>query len=250
MSYILQSIPLTLSYRAKLICPLNALHGSMKLPEHIKQTFLKTLKGDITIHDFEQWLYADTELQHLLKPGDHDDLISLNYNKSGAVHELHRLLQKHVSLTEFETYRLLGLLKEAQQKTDRLPYILMEFYELYRRGYHFFEDLGLGMGLSVTVPKVQTAAQTWQELTPEQQTRILQNFHPELDECLARATDWLETEKIIPTGMQPHTGRYTYEDHRTEAEKKSLLWTTETEDKAKGFSIRRNRLDDKAEGSI
>lgn len=216
------------------------------LPQDIKERFYKTIKGDITLDAFEQWLYADKELEKHLKSDDYLDLMSLSFKKSGAKYELWSLLKKHIDLGEFEAYKMLGLLYEAKQKTERLPYILMEFYDLYCKGYNFFQDLGLGIGLAVEVPRVNnTTADTWDELTSEQQKELLDSFSPELEECIEQVIIWLETKKIILTGEQDEIGHYDYEDYRTEEERKSKLWVTVSEDKGAGFSANKNTLWDK-----
>lgn len=216
------------------------------LPQNIKEQFYKTIKGDISLDDFEQWLYADEELEKYLKSDDYLDLISLSFKKSGAKYELWKLLKKHIDLGEFETYKMLGLLYEAKQKTERLPYILMEFYDLYCRGYDFFQDLGLGIGLTVKVPTVNDiTANTWNDLTSEQQKEIVEFFSPELEECIEQVIYWLEKKRIVLTGEQDEIGHYEYKDLRTEEEKKSKLWVTVSEDKATGFSVSKNTLWDK-----
>jgi hypothetical protein len=213
------------------------------LPQDITERFYKTIKGDIHIDDFEQWLYADKELEKVLNSNDYLDLISLSYKKSGAKYELWNLLNKHIDLGEFETYKILELLKEAQLKTDRLPYILMEFYDLYCKGYNFLQDLGLGIGLAVVVPRVSnTSADIWDELTLGQQNELLDSFYPELEECIKDVIDFLEAKKIILTGEQDFMGHYGYEDLRTEVERKSKLWTLVSEDETTAFSSYENKL--------
>lgn len=221
----------------------------MTLPQDIKERFYKTIKGDISLDDFEQWLYSDKELEKHLNSNDYLDLISLSFKKSGAKYELWNLLKEHIDLGEFEKYKILGLLNEAKQKTERLPYILMEFYDLYCRGYNFFQDLGLGIGLAVEVPRVNNMkGDTWDELTTEQQKELLESFSPELEECIEKVIYWLETKKIILTGEQDEIGHYEYKDLRTEEDKKSKLWVTVSEDKKTGFSASKNTLWDKQTG--
>ena len=194
------------------------------LPQDIKERFYKTIKGDISLDDFEQWLYTDKELEKYLNSDDYLDLISLSFKKSGAKYELWNLLKKHIDLGEFEKYKMLGLLNEAKQKTKRLPYILMEFYDLYCKGYNFLQDLGLGIGLAVKVPRVDnTIADTWDDLTTGQQKELLESFSPELEYCIEQVIYWLETKKIILTGEQDEIGHYDYKDLRTEEEIKSKL---------------------------
>lgn len=213
------------------------------LPKDIKERFYQTIKGDISVDDFEQWLYADKELEKYLNADDYLDLIALNFKKSGAKYELWNLLKKHIDIGAFETWKMLGLLYEAKQKNERLPYILMEFYDLYCKGYYFLQDLGLGIGLAVEVPTVNnTATETWDELTTEQQKERLDSFSPDLEECIEQVINWLETKKIILTGKQDEIGHYGYEDLRTEREKKSKLWVTISEDKKTGFSASKNTL--------
>jgi hypothetical protein len=66
---------------------------------------------------------------------------------------------------------------KRNRKTERLPYILMEFYDLYCKGYYFLQDLGLGIGLAVEVPRVNNAiADTWDELTCRATRRTLGQF--------------------------------------------------------------------------
>ncbi len=194
------------------------------LPQDMKERFYKTIKGDISLDDFEQWLYTDKELEKYLNSDDYLDLISLSFKKSGAKYELWNLLKKHIDLGEFEKYKMLGLLNEAKQKTKRLPYILMEFYDLYCKGYNFLQDLGLGIGLAVKVPRVDnTIADTWDDLTTGQQKELLESFSPELEYCIEQVIYWLETKKIILTGEQDEIGHYDYKDLRTEEEIKSKL---------------------------
>lgn len=196
-----------------------------KLPQDIKERFFDTIKGDITPDAFEQWLYSDKELENHLSPDDYLDLVSFNFKGSGAKYELSNLLKKHIDPGEFETYKMLGLLYEAKLKNDRLPYILREFYDLYCKGYGFLQDLGLGIGMALEVPRVDnSAADTWEELTTKQQRELLDSFSPDLEECLDQAICWLETRKIIPTGEQTDIGYWKYEDLRTEAERKSRFW--------------------------
>ncbi len=211
------------------------------LPQYIKERFFKTIKGDNSLDDFEQWLYADKKLEKYLNPDDYLDLISLNFKQRAAKHELWNLLKKHIDIGEFETYKMLGLLNEAKQRTKRLPYILMEFYYLYCKGYNFFQELGLGFGLSVEAPRVNNkTADTWDELTSQQQKELLESFSPELEEYIEQVIYWLNTKKIILTGEQDEIGHYEYKDLRNEEEKKSNLWLTISEDKETRFSASGN----------
>lgn len=221
------------------------------LPQNIKEQFFKTIKGDISLLDFEQWLYDNKEIEKHLDSDDYLNLISINFKNGRAKYDLWKFLKKYIGLEEFEKYKMLELLNEAKQKTEQLPYILMEFYDLYCKGYSFIQDLGLGIGLAVEVPRVNnTTVNTWDELTTEQQKELLDSFSPELEDCIEKAINWFETKKIILTGEQNDLGHYEYQDLRTEKKKKSHLWVIVSEDKKTGFSTSKNLLWEKLKDKI
>ena len=216
------------------------------LPQDIKERFYKTIEGDISPADFEQWLYADKELANHLEPDDYLELVSFGFKKSGARYELGALLRKHINAEEYETYKMLELLYEARLKNKRLPYILMDLYDLYCKGYDFLKDLGLGIGLAIEVPTGKYAsAETWDELTPRQQKELIESFSPELEECIEQLIHWLEAKEIVLTGEQNHIGHYIYRDQRTEEEKKSRFWVAITGDESADLPRRKNILWDR-----
>jgi hypothetical protein len=185
------------------------------LPQSLKELFYRTITGEMPLLDFEQWLYASDEVERLLPADDYLALLTLNYHKSGAKYELTKLLKQHIDLGDLETYKLLKLLQEAILKTPQLPFILMAFYNLYCRGYYFLQDLGLGYGLAVDAPWVKnTTANTWDELTSNQQAELLASFSPGLERELDRVQHWLVTGQIILTGEYDERGHHTYCDLR------------------------------------
>ncbi len=78
-----------------------------EIPKSIKEIFYKTIKGDIPINDFEQWLYNDKELEKLLKLDDYLELILLKFNKSGAKYELWNLLKNTLILENLKLIKCL-----------------------------------------------------------------------------------------------------------------------------------------------
>jgi hypothetical protein len=188
------------------------------LPQEITSKFYKTIRGDISIDDFEQWLYMDEDLEKLLRPDDYLDLISLNFKKSGAKYELWDLLKKHIDLKEFEKYKMLELLREAKQKTSRQPDALIEIYDLCYKGYDFLQELAWEYGLLIVCPNFNNTPETWEELTESQQKEIIDSFSPRLAKDIDKVIEWIETEKIILMGEQNKIACYYYEDLRTERE--------------------------------
>lgn len=169
----------------------------MKLPAPITQYIYQTLSGNVSLQDFEQWVYASKELEAFLSADDYLDLISLNYRKDGAVHALHRLLSKHVDLGDFERYKLLEMLAETRQQNENLPYLLMEFYALYCRGYKFLLALGT-LGLTVKVPTAGNYLKSWEELTASEKQETLALVLPSLKQEIDLVAHWLLTGQIVP----------------------------------------------------
>ena len=72
---------------------------------------------------------------------------------------------------------MIRLLEEALKRTEKLPYILMEFYDLYCHGYTFLNDLGLGYGLMCEVPSPSRySADSWDELKDSEKKKLLDSF--------------------------------------------------------------------------
>ena len=187
----------------------------MELPSEIKNKFFRALTGDIAMEVFEMWVYSDTKLEKYLSSDAYMELISLSYKK-GDKYELRKFLKNYIDEGELEAHKMLNLLKEAQLKTSRLPYILIELYDLYCKGYDFLQNIALQFGLAVAAPTVaNSTADSWEELTIEQQNEILKSFSSKLDDCIDEAINWLETKKIIITGEQNEIGHFQYKDLRT-----------------------------------
>jgi hypothetical protein len=189
------------------------------LPTDIKEFFFKTIKGDISLGEFERWVYASENLEAILDADDYLEIISLNYKMSGARHELYKILKRLIDIGEFETYKMLELLNEAKLKTERLPFVLMEFYDLYCDGYGFLQELGLVYGLRLEVNPSQYSADNWCDLTAKEKQDLLNSFSPQLEVAIQQVIDWLTSKQIVLTGEQNEIGHYQYDDFRTETER-------------------------------
>ena len=189
----------------------------MNLPTDIKKTFFETLHGDISVLEFEQWLYADRQLECILTLEDYLDLISYGYKGDRVKYGLYKLLEKHIDKGEYEKWKLIRLLHKALRRDKDLPQILMTFYDLYCKGYDFLDNLGLGYGLAVKVPYSQ--ADSWNELTAVQQLNLINSFYPGIENEIKKVIKWLDSGKVILTGIQDEYNYFGYIDNRKEEEK-------------------------------
>jgi hypothetical protein len=192
----------------------------MTLPTDVKQVFFETIEGDKSVLEFERWLYANTDLEKVLDSTSYLELISIGYNNSAAKYELKILLEQLIDTGEYETWRLVRMLTQALQRDQNLPNLLMAFYDLHWHGYTFLEDLGLRYGLTVEVPYSDSTC--WNDLSAEQQQKLLAGFYPHLNSDLKTVLDWLDSGNIVLTGNKDQYGHYVdYLDNRTVEEKKS-----------------------------
>ena len=195
----------------------------MTLPADIKQIFFDTLQGDKNLLEFEQWLYADKQLENVLSPDDYLELISFSYKRDNAKYDLYNILEKYFGKDEYEKMRILNLLGKALNRDKELPQILMTFYDLYCKGYNFFDNLGLGYGLAIEAPYPQ--ADNWDELNLAQQYNLLSSFYPGIEIEIKKVVSWLENGTIILTGAKDEYNHFVYIDNRTEIEKRPTSFT-------------------------
>lgn len=196
----------------------------MKLPTDIQEIFFDTLSGDKTILEFEGWLYSDTRLESILQPEDYLELISFGYKSDTAKKWLPRLLEKYIDKGELEKRRINRLLTKALNRDQDLPQILMSFYDMYCKGYNFFDNLGLGYSLRVEVPGRNNYQETWDDLTEPEKERLLNSFYPELDTEIKKVISWLDTGKIVLKGNKDEYNHFEYIDNRTELERQPTAY--------------------------
>lgn len=176
----------------------------------------------LSMSDFEQWVYDSSELQALFTPEDYLFLISINYKSKHARVELEKIVDKYINYGKFETLKVINLLNKALNKDEDIGNILRQFYDMYCNGYYFFEDLGLGYGLSCEVPLKY--ANSWEELSQGQKSDILNGFYPQIESDIKRALDWINNKRIVLTGIKNDLNRWEFIDNRSPDEKKSTVW--------------------------
>lgn len=195
-------------------------HDNAQLPPYIKQVFSNTLNGTMTVPEFEQWLYAEKQLEQLMDEYDYLDLIAYPY-KTGAQNGLFQLLEKHIGKGEQEIMRMQHLLDKALNRDRSLPEILDSFYDMYCKGYYFLEELGMNYGLRIGFPQVNSDYDTWETLNTAEQNALLESFYPELETELIKVISWLDNGKIILTGIRDEYERLDFIDNRDAAEQQT-----------------------------
>ncbi|HTH57953.1 MAG TPA: hypothetical protein VL728_18020 [Cyclobacteriaceae bacterium] len=195
-----------------------------KLTDEDKIVFFKTMHGDISLIEFEKWVYENKDLEKIIPAESYFGLIEMNYRKSGAKYDLFRKLESIVSLGEYQRWKLNIILDKALLKDDSFPRLMIEFYDLYCDGYHFLNDLGLGYGLMFAVPPSKYKVDSWDELTSDQKAELSNGLFPEIGNEILKVKDWIDRGKIVLTGKKNELDRHDFKDLRTDEEKKSGVW--------------------------
>lgn len=186
----------------------------------LEYKYLELLDNNLSIKEFEQWVYQSDDLKILLSSDDYINLISLDYNSKYISYEIDKISDKYIDSGKLETMKIKALLTRALQKDEKIDDILRKLYYMYCDGYYFLQDLGLGYGLSCEVPSF---ANSWEELSVQQRTSIIDSFYPKLEYDLRRALDWIESKKVILIGKQNDINLWLYIDNRNNEEKKSTV---------------------------
>jgi len=188
--------------------------------------------NNLEIEKFESWIYSYEDLESILNEEDYIELISLNFNNRYIKYEIQKILDRYIDYSKFEKKRVLSLLYIALESRNDLPDALRSFYYMYCDGYYFFEDLGLGYGLTCQVPPSNYCAETWEELNDKEQNEIINSFYPYVERDIKRAINWIERDKIILTGIKNELEHWKFIDNRTDEEKKSVVLTEESSNNA------------------
>lgn len=115
----------------------------MSLTEEIELSFFRFLNGEISLEDFEQWIYATPELETYLGEATYFEFAAFDFRQSGAKYELGKLIEVHGFLPKFYTWKLKQQLQSLLDHTMDPVNVFEDFYELYCHGYSFLQNLGM-----------------------------------------------------------------------------------------------------------
>lgn len=189
-----------------------------KLPLDIQIQFFKVYNNEISIPDFERWLYSKKELEQLLDSDTYIDLISLNFKDRHVKHEMGKIIDPFLNFGKFEERKLRKILTDLIDRNDDFAKSLIDTYDLYCSGYNFFDNLGLGYGLTFSEDFWDYT--DWESLTSEQQNSRIDRIYPSVKRDAELVLKWLDEAKVVPTGETDDIGDYQYIDKRTHSERK------------------------------
>ncbi|WP_421754103.1 hypothetical protein [Croceimicrobium sp.] len=187
-----------------------------ELPFDVQNQFFQVLNKEISVADFEKWLYSKKELEQLLGYDSYIDLISLNFKDRYILHEMAKIVNPFLDFGEFEERKLKNILSDLINRKDDFAKSLIETYYLYCSGYSFFHNLGLGYGLTFSEDFWNFS--DWEILTSEQKNGRIDRIYPGVKREAELILQWIDEGKIVLNGEKDEFGQYQFLDKRTNTE--------------------------------
>lgn len=136
-----------------------------KLNDTTKYIFFRLLDGDLTVKDFEQWVYKSSDtLETELQSDFHLDLISFDYNQKDAFRQLQEKIKIHIDTNEFNIWRTKRLLTDIIENKIDLVLATRKLRDLYFETGETFIPTTLGIGYESVLDDVPIPAeyQLWE----------------------------------------------------------------------------------------
>lgn len=125
------------------------------LSDVTKLLFFRFLDCELSIQDFEKWVYSSSDdLETELQPDFYFSLISFNYHQKSAVPLLTDLLKKHIIVDEFDIWRTKKLLTDIIEGKIDLVLATRKLRELYLETGENFIPTKLGVGYESVLDEV------------------------------------------------------------------------------------------------
>lgn len=126
----------------------------MPLSEINKVAFYKYLNADISIHEFEMFVYHQPDLEMQLEQSVYDFLLRFDYNSIDSANQLTNFIKSLLpNESDYEIWRLTQALNRLITEPDKLDLNLQIIYDLYcgelqpngqrKYAYKFLQHIGL-----------------------------------------------------------------------------------------------------------
>ncbi|MGE6488686.1 hypothetical protein [Paenisporosarcina sp. NPDC076898] len=183
---------------------------------NIQKQFYKIYKGQISISEFEEWLYKTQEIESIFGNDFYFSLLDLDYRNKNIKIELEKLIEMKIPFDEFEQTRIISLLENIKYEKDDIVEILEQLYDDYCSGYSFLRYLGLTYITGIDeLPKLQQKDE-WDKKEFDSKREILNSIKPKIINEAMRLLSFFQEGllKIIEVND--------YSDYRKEEEKIEL----------------------------
>lgn len=187
--------------------------------EDVELIFYNVIKNQVSIVEFEKWLYNINEdvIDNNFGENFYLQLISINYKNKFSRYELEKFIYSQISFDKFELSTLKFLLKSLINGTRDMVDLLEIFYDLYCKGYYFLRSLGLIFVLYEIdeIPRLSNR-ELWDESSFNKKRDILNELSPKLVTEAKRILEFLDN------GLIKIIDEFKYEDLRKDEDKIEL----------------------------
>lgn len=182
------------------------------------------MMAEVTVQDFESWVYESRALQEALKEDDYQQFIEFNYKSADARYELYNLIEIFIEPVEFYQHYLLSLVEKLEVDDYQVfPQALMECYEIYCRGCDFLNDLGLGVGLCLVSPNTLYKAESWEELSEENKIQLVDSLDKKkINALISLFRKWVQNNEVQIL-RKDEDNLFIVKDNRSVFDKRSRL---------------------------
>lgn len=192
----------------------------MKVSKNNKLQFLKFLNDEISIEDFEQWIYTESSLEEELGDNYYLELIEFNFHKSAAKYELSKIINNIIGEGEIYLYQINQILDSIEEglksNQDLLATSLIKTYDLYCDGLDFLEGLGMGYGLYIQTAPEDFHKWEWNKLTEEEKKEVMSALKfDDIPRQVREIKNWLNNGEVIITGKINDLGHLEFIDNRS-----------------------------------
>ncbi|MGF9977308.1 hypothetical protein [Viridibacillus arvi] len=188
----------------------------MNSKTNIQKQFYKIYKGQISISEFEEWLYKTQEIESIYGNDFYFNLLDLDYRKKHIKNELEKLIEMKIPFDEFEHTRIISLLENIIYEKGDIVEILEQLYDDYCSGYSFLRYLGLSYITGIDVfPKLQQKDE-WDKNEFDSKREILNSIKPKIIDEAKRLLSFFQK------GLIKIIEENDYSDYRKEEEKIEL----------------------------
>ena len=191
-----------------------------KFPKHIQIEFFKLLNEELSIENFEQWVYNTKELEDCFDQADYIEFVSLNFKDRHVIHEMKKVVNKYLDFGEFEKRKIDKILNDLVIKSDDFAKSLIATYDLYCDGYYFLDNIGIGYGLTFADDFYDFT--DWTKLPTYEKTKRIEAIYEGVKSEAEKLRDLLHRKKVILTGEVDNLGHFDYIDKRKAEEKKPI----------------------------
>jgi hypothetical protein len=215
----------------------------MDSKRELENQYLELHLAKLTVAAFEAWIYTAEGLEDAIGEDLYQELILLDYSGANIKSDLRKLLREHVDVDRYQREAFVAKLDTIIKKEVQMADLLIEMYSYYHRGYTFLEDLGVGIGLLLKILPVEYAAESYYDLSPSRQKKLLNRIHPVAKTLAEQVKAWINEQKIVLFQEEEFTvGKLQFSDYRTAIEKQSKIWEAHRDPETGEIIHKLNRL--------